>query len=381
MQAGHLKVTPPRECANKFAPAGGRPLGCSHAPCSSKSRSFRGVGALPPVEWPLPETTYSLSALPELRTAASTLAGCALTVGNFDGVHRGHQRIVQRLAREAASDAKRVALTFEPHPVRFFRPDAAPFRLTTPPQKLLLLRHYGIHAPVTLQFDRDLSNLEPEAFVRDVLAGIFAPSLVVVGYDFNFGKNRRGNPELLLKELADLGIRGAVQTAVTDDEIVISSTRLRQAVRAGDVGLARRLLARPYALLGRVVEGAGRGRALGFPTANLSPLNELLPAFGVYASILEVADERWRSITNLGVRPTFGGGDVTAETFVLDERAPDDLQLYGRGVAVHLIEHLREERKFPSPAALVAQIEQDIERCRAILEAEAGGDIVPQSGL
>lgn len=314
--------------------------------------------------------------------AVSPANGTVLTIGNFDGLHAGHQAIISDITAIAARrGVSTTALTFEPHPVRYFRPEAELFRLTTPAQKTMLLRHYGVENPVVLRFDAELAGIEAEAFVSDVLIGAFKPSFVVVGYDFNFGRQRRGTPELLRDICEAAGIDVLIQEAVDVGEAVVSSTRVRQAIRAGGLDEARQMLGRPYAVLGRVVHGEGRGRVLGFPTANLLPEEVVLPPNGVYASYLEVAGETgrvFRSITNIGVRPTFDEGSRTIETFVLDEDDVD-LDLYGEPCALHLTAFLREERRFPSPRELVAQIHEDIARCTALQAADAGADLVPQA--
>ncbi len=314
--------------------------------------------------------------------AVSPANGTVLTIGNFDGLHAGHQAIisdVEAIARRRG--AATTALTFEPHPVRYFRPEAEVFRLTTPAQKTMLLRHYGVDNPMVLRFDAELAGIEPEAFVRDVLIGAFQPSFVVVGYDFNFGHRRRGTPEMLRDICEGAGLEVMIQDAIDVGDAVVSSTRVRQAIREGALDSARQMLGRPYAVLGRVVHGEGRGRVLGFPTANLLPEEVVLPPNGVYASYLEVAGATgrlFRSITNIGVRPTFDEGSRTIETFVLDEEDVD-LDLYGEPCALHLTAFLREERRFPSPRELVAQIHADIARCGELQASDARTDLVPQA--
>ncbi len=316
---------------------------------------------------------------------ARPFRGGALTIGNFDGVHVGHQAIVRRACDHAqAHDVASVALTFEPHPVRFFRPESPAFRLTTPSQKRLLLSHYGIKSPTVIKFDRSLARLEPEAFIDSVVIDAFQPKLVVVGYDFNFGRDRRGAPALLAERCRSASVPVEIQAPVEASAGVVSSTRIRKAIRAGDVDQVRSLLARPYALIGRVAAGAGRGKGLGIPTANLDPDSSLLPANGVYATRLEVSGDAggptvYEAITNIGVRPTFGEERVVVETLVLDESAPADLQLYGARVGVHLLTRLREERAFPSPADLLTQIDVDVARCKALHAMDACDDLVPQA--
>lgn len=321
----------------------------------------------------------SILTLDDLQSRAGPWRGCALTIGNYDGVHRGHQALLRRVAEAArVRDVPALALTFSPHPVRFFRPDADPFQLTTREQKCALLRHYGIDQSLVIQFDTRLSQLEPAAFVGRVLQESLAPSVVVVGYDFAFGRGAAGTAETLQDLLGSDGVVTHIVPEFTLGAEVVSSTRIRDALDNGDVDRARGLLGHTHALVGRVAHGAGRGRGLGFPTANVRVENERLPANGVYATLLETDEQRWEAITNIGVRPTFGNGDVTVESFVLDPQAPDDLDLYGRRVAVHLLAYLREERRFPSSDALIEQIELDIDVCRQHLAEDELADFAPQ---
>jgi riboflavin kinase/FMN adenylyltransferase len=307
-------------------------------------------------------------------------SGCALTIGNFDGVHRGHRAILEHIRATATQHNNvAVAITFEPHPVRFFRPQAAPFRLTTPSQKLTLLRRFGVDHPLFLKFDTSVAELEPEIFVRDVLLARFDPALAVVGYDFNFGKGRRGTPELLQTLFREAGREAHLQPAVHVEGQVVSSTRVRHAVGQGDVAEARALLGRPYALVGRIAPGAGRGHVLGFPTSNLACENELWPANGIYAGYLEVAGQLWAAATNIGVRPTFGESLRIVESFVFDRRAPADLDLYGQPVALHLTHRLRDELKFDAVDDLIAAMHQDVAQCQALLDVDDPSDVVPQA--
>ena len=226
-----------------------------------------------------------------LEEAAGQWSECVLSVGNFDGVHRGHQAILKRLSAAGRElGLPTVVVTFEPHPVEFFRPERPPFRLTNGPQKLKLLRHYGVDVPVVLAFDEALSSLEPEVFARRCLFDALKPRQVLVGYDFHFGKDRRGNPERLLAVGLDAGVQVEVQRAIEGEGGVISSSRVRRLVAGGELDAVRALLRRPFAIQGTVVRGAGRGTGLGFPTANVAPAICLLPATGVYATYLEDGD-------------------------------------------------------------------------------------------
>jgi len=313
-----------------------------------------------------------------LLARGQDLSGCVLTIGNFDGVHVGHQQILGLLSRRADElGTCSVALTFEPHPVRFFRPEAAPFRLSNWTYRRALLAHYGVQHPLAIQFDELLSGLEPERFVNEVVIDAFSPAEVVIGYDFNFGKQRRGTPELLTALCRDAGVNVTVQAPVETDGQTVSSTLIREVLASGDIASARRFLGRPPVLFGEVVAGAGRGTGMGFPTANIKTEGLRLPASGVYACMLNWNQQTFKAITNIGHRPTFNETGVTIESFVFDDCAPGDLNLYGEHVSVHLINRLRDEMKFPDKNALISQIQEDLVQCKAVLEADSVRDLIP----
>jgi len=302
-----------------------------------------------------------------LARRAERLPGSVLTLGNFDGAHLGHQAIVRRAvarAREAAGLA--VALTFEPHPVAVLAPARAPLMLQTLHDRLASLAGLGIDVTVVQRFTRAFAALDPEAFVRDFLLRHLELAHVVVGYNVNFGRDRAGTSETLRTLGARLGfgveVVGPVATAGDGEQV--SSTRLRALLQAGDMPRARALLGRPYALRGRVVVGDRRGRALGFPTANLHlRAGLLLPPDGVYAVGVEVDGRAHEGVLNIGVRPTFAGKRRTIEVHVLDFGR----DLYRRWLVVKVIERLRGEQAFSGPEALRAAIARDVERARRVL--------------
>ena len=306
-----------------------------------------------------------------------------VTIGNFDGVHRGHQALLERAGELAAGlepRARVVTLTFEPHPVRFFRPGREPFELTTLRQRLDLLAAHGAAAAMVLTFDEELSQLEPEAFVDQILVEALGTRGVVVGQGFRFGHERAGTTEVIEQLGQERGFELAVCEPVERHGQVISSTRIREHVRAGRVDQIPALLTRPYRIWGRVVRGDARGRELGYPTANVASENELLPADGIYTTTL-TAGQPWGelpSITYIGQRPTYEEEATpgrTVETFVLGWPAGESLDLYERRVGIAFHEHLRPDRAFESSEALVAQMEQDVARARAwhgLDEGEAG---------
>lgn len=298
-----------------------------------------------------------------LADASAHLKAPVVTIGNFDGAHRGHQAVFERVRALAdARETEAVALTFTPHPVRFFRPEMPPFRLTTDTQKAQLMGRYGLDAVVLLPFDQALAGLTPKEFVQTVLRDGLHACRVVVGEGFAFGKGRAGRTDDLIKLCALENIEVEIATDIELGDAEISSTRVRKALAAADIADVTRMLGRPYQIEGTVVTGDQRGRDLGFPTANIDSPNPLLPANGIY--ITELTVERLgklRSLTSIGTRPTFNGEDVRVETFVLaGEADPTDLDLYGELVQLDFIKHLRSEAKFDSAEALVEQMNDDV---------------------
>lgn len=297
-----------------------------------------------------------------------------VTVGNFDGLHVGHQAILRTVTRRAAAlDGRAVVYTFEPHPRKVLRPDDPPRLLATLEQKLELLERYGADVVVVEPFDRNFASLTPERFVRQVLHARLGPVEVYVGYDFRFGRDREGSMRTLTELGPRLGFAVTIIPEVTIGERDVNSTRIRELLGQGRVEEAAPLLGRPYAVRGRVVEGDRRGRSLGFPTANLGAENEILPEVGVYAGRLCLLDDgkpdagsEFDAVTNVGRRPTFKDSDpVLAEAHLLDF----DGELYGRRVELSFLAHLRAERRFPDVDALRRQIAADAQEARRRLAA------------
>lgn len=289
-----------------------------------------------------------------------------LALGNFDGLHRGHMKIVERVRRRAEErGGVAVALTFDPHPTRVVRPDKAPKLLMTNAQKLEALEQAGIDDVAIVPFTRELSQWRPEEFVERVLVDWLHVAEVWVGANFLFGHDRTGNFSLLRLLGARYGFRTEKIDPVRYKEFVVSSTRIRRLVSEGRVDEAAALLGREYCIDGKVVPGDGRGRDLGFPTANLETANELLPPSGVYATLLLVDGVIHLAITNIGVRPTFGDTyAAVVETHVFDL----DHDLYGRRVRLAFVQRMRDERAFESPRALREQIETDCRHARALFD-------------
>ncbi|MBL8135965.1 MAG: riboflavin biosynthesis protein RibF, partial [Acidobacteria bacterium] len=242
-----------------------------------------------------------------------------LALGNFDGLHRGHQKIVERIRRSAADrGATALVLTFDPHPPRVVRPDKAPPLLMTMPQKVAALEKAGLHGVAVVRFTEAFSQLSPDQFVRQVLVDWLRVSEVWVGADFLFGHERAGTFSVLRTLGTQYGFRAEKIDPVRYKEFVVSSTRIRRLVAEGRVDEAGALLGHHYTIDGTITAGAGRGRTLGFPTANLSTDNELVPPTGVYATTAELHGTRWPAVTNIGVRPTFeAAGAVAVETHIL----------------------------------------------------------------
>ena len=289
---------------------------------------------------------------------ARVLAGVALALGNFDGVHLGHRA----LFKEAAEHGRPGALTFEPHPGKVLQPELAPRLITPLPRKLQLLEGAGLDAVVVLPFTLAFASTPARDFER-MLFDRAAVRAVVVGRDYTYGAQRAGTVSTLTGAAMARGAVVAVVEPVTVNGVVASSSRIREYILEGRVGAARALLGRPFDLDGVVVKGDGRGRSIGFPTANVDTHGELLPASGVYAVRMRTG-ERWHGgAANIGTKPTFGGSAVTVEVHLLDWSA----DLYGQEVRVEFLERLRAERRFPSVSELTAQIQRDVEEARVVL--------------
>jgi riboflavin kinase/FMN adenylyltransferase len=290
------------------------------------------------------------------------LQGGIVALGNFDGFHLGHQAVVGRAVARAFHERRPVLVaTFEPHPVRFFRPDVPPFRLTTLDQRERLFAHAGADAMLVFEFGAALASMDAEAFVADVLAQQIGAAGVVTGDDFSFGKGRTGDVALLtsLGERHDVAAEAVAQVLIEGERV--SSGRVREALVAGETGPATRLLSRDYAIEGVVQPGDRRGRELGFPTANIELADYQRPKYGIYAVrvTLDANEQHGGSehpgVASLGVRPTFDPPRELLEAHLLDFNG----DLYGRKMEVALHAFIREERKFDSVEALVAEMKRD----------------------
>ena len=289
-----------------------------------------------------------------------------LALGNFDGVHRGHRKILDRLCRVASErSATSVVMTFDPHPPRVVRPDKAPPLLMTTAQKLEAIEAAGVRGTAIVRFTHEMSQWDPEAFVKTVLVDWLRVSEVWVGANFLFGRDRAGTFSLLRTLGPRYGFNAEKIDPVRYKDFVVSSTRIRRLIGEARVDEAGALLGHQYFIDGTVVRGDQRGRTIGFPTANIATDNELLPANGVYATTASVSGVVYPSVTNIGVRPTVdNSGRVSVETHIFGF----DRDLYGASMRVGFVQRLRDERKFDSLDALRAQIEDDCGRARVLFE-------------
>jgi riboflavin kinase/FMN adenylyltransferase len=295
----------------------------------------------------------------------------AVTVGNFDGVHRGHQALVAAAVEDArAAGGSAVVLTFDPHPSRVLAPDRAPSALMTVAQKAEALQSLGVQRLAVLPFTLELSHESPEEFARLALHQALAARTVVVGFNFRFGRGRAGDLKVLEELGRKLRFRVHGLPPVLHDGEPISSTRIREALARGAVEAAAELLGRPFWVDGPVVRGFQRGRTLGAPTANVDPENEALPGAGVYACWARILDnpapELIPAVVNIGRRPTFGGVGTTVEAHLLSFEE----DLYGRRLRLEFVQRLREEQAFPDAEALRDQIRRDIAAAGRVLEKE-----------
>jgi riboflavin kinase / FMN adenylyltransferase len=291
--------------------------------------------------------------------------GTALTIGNFDGVHLGHQHLVRFLIeRASAAGLQPGAVTLYPDPVRVLRPQEPMQYLTSLEERLELLRELGLDFVVPLTFTSELAETAPKTFVA-VLREELDLRLLIMGPDNAFGRNREGSPESMSELGSELGFEVAVMPApLSTDQITVSSTAIRTALATGDLPTVEALLGRPYSLRGPVVHGEERGRTLGFPTANIGvTADRALPAFGVYATWAFVGERRYQSATSIGVRPQFDGEHPSVETFIFDFNE----DLYDQTLRIELVERLRPELKFESVDVLVRQMHADVELSREIL--------------
>ncbi|MDX2156821.1 MAG: bifunctional riboflavin kinase/FAD synthetase [Hyphomicrobiaceae bacterium] len=305
------------------------------------------------------------------ETLPPHLRGAAIAIGNFDGVHRGHQALIAR-ARERAADAPRHgashlagAMVFEPHPREFFHPERRHFRLTTLEQKLALFERYGLDLTVVVPFDKRLAGLDAQSFVADVLVGGLNVGHVVIGYDFMFGRDRMGSARDIERAGAEMGFGVSVIPPVAEGGEVISSSAIRSEIAQGDVRGAAEMLGHWWVVAGEVVGGFKKGTGMGFPTANIVLPRSTPLAYGIYAVFVDALGRRHQGAAYLGTRPTFDNGPPVLEVFLFDF----DADLYGKKIEVSFVEFIRPDKRFEGMEALVVQMDKDCAAARQLLAA------------
>jgi riboflavin kinase/FMN adenylyltransferase len=310
-----------------------------------------------------------LQVLPGSAALSRRLIRPVVTIGSFDGIHLGHRSILATVVTRArALDGTATVVTFDPHPRKVLQAERGPSLLSTKEQRLELIAEAGIDVTILEPFTAAFARMPPERFVRDYLHAGLSPLEVYVGYDFRFGRDREGSMRLLTELGPRLGFAVTIIPEVTIDGEDVNSTRIRELITEGDLATAGRLLGRPYALRGEVSHGDRRGRTLGFPTLNLAPENELLPASGVYAGRVRFLDDGepgkgavFGAVSNVGRRPTFDAGEtLVCESHLLGF----DADAYGRRIEVSFLSRIRPERRFPGVDALRSQIAADVEETR-----------------
>ena len=302
------------------------------------------------------------------------LAGAVVALGNFDGLHRGHQSVLAQ-ARALADQLHRPAafLTFDPHPRQFFRPDAPLFCLTPPPLKAAIAQHLGLQGMITLPFDQALAQTGAQVFIEQLLISGIGVGGLVIGHDFHFGKGREGSPAMIEAIGRRLGLPVVVVPALKSQDEPVSSSAIRAALQAGDLRQAAALLGYRWIVRGPVQHGDKRGRTLGYPTANMSLLDACRLPFGIYAVRMAVAGRVHDGVASFGSRPTFDNGAPRLETYLFDFAG----DLYDQVVDVEWVDFIRPEAKFDSVEALIAQMDQDSAAARRILATAGGRSLLP----
>jgi len=303
-----------------------------------------------------------LRSIPELERLRGPLF---LAIGVFDGVHRGHQAVISTSAdHAAASKGTPVVVTFDPHPEKVLRPQAAPHLLSATEHKIALIRALGVEHLLVITFDKQFAATEPEDFVQKLVIHSRPLREICVGHEWSFGKNRRGNLDLLKKLGAKFNFDVVGIPPVKINNAVVSSTAIRQAIEKGDLAKAAEMLGREYTILGTVTRGDNLGKKIGFPTANLSAHSEQFPPNGVYVAEARIDGELYRGVINLGIRPTVSSGksERVLEIHLFDFNR----DIYGHDVEVRFLKFLRPEKKFQDLDTLVEQIRQDVEQARQL---------------
>jgi riboflavin kinase/FMN adenylyltransferase len=307
----------------------------------------------------------NMKAFSDIEDQQLSMIGSVVTLGNFDGIHLGHQALL----RHTVEEAKRlgypsIVLTFEPHPLKVLAPERAPRLLLTYQDKLDLFQAYGVDIVIAQRFDRQFASITAEDFVRRFLVGRLRTKKLWVGRDLRFGQGRKAGTEDLMRVAPEVGFQVGVVEPILSNGVRISSSRIRELIEAGGVDEVQPMLGRYHFVSGRVVTGAGRGRKLGFPTANILSQTEVVPSNGIYATLIEVKNRRWLSVSSIGVNPTFGDGPRTLESFIFDLKT----DIHGESVKLSFVKRIRDEQKFATVEDLIAQMHGDVDQAKAIFK-------------
>ncbi len=308
-----------------------------------------------------------MSIITDLSELKSPIQNPVLTIGNFDGVHKGHLALFERVKQIAKEiNGSSVVMTFDPHPIKVLSNGNGPPVITPTPQKLRLIKEAGIDIILCLPFTKEFANIPAKDFVEKILVEKIGVKYVVVGYDYSFGKNRQGNIEFLKKMAQRYQFKVEVVEPVSINGIIVSSTKIRKLVQEGKLEEAKLLLGRNYQVTGTVISGKNRGaRILGYPTANLKLIDELTPKVGVYAVKVHIDNEVYKGVANIGYNPTFGNGAFSVETHIIGFNR----NILGKEIIVEFVKRLRDEKKFESPSELAEQIKKDIQEAQKVLNA------------
>ncbi len=306
----------------------------------------------------------------DLSKIAEKFTKTVITLGNFDGLHLGHRELIRMVVNRAReTGALSLVVTFRPHPLKILAPEKCPPLISIYEEKIKFLEELGIDVLVKIPFTLEFSGMPPEDFVKKILCDLLGAKEIFVGYNYRFGKGRQGNIRTLRELGEKLGfIVNEVEQVSLNGE-VISSSKIRQLLKGGEVEHASSLLGRTYAVTGIVVKGDARGRDLGFPTANIVPKHAIIPAEGVYAARLFVRDKLYDGIANIGRRPTFHKKDLTIEVHIFDF----DEDLYTEEVSLYFVKRIRQEKRFKNAGELISQIRSDIEKAKKILSKHPVG--------
>jgi riboflavin kinase / FMN adenylyltransferase len=294
-----------------------------------------------------------------------SMSGSVVTMGNFDGIHLGHQTLIRKTVEESKQlGYLSTVLTFEPHPLKVLAPERAPLLILSYEDKMALLQAFGVDIVIAQSFDRQFASIAPDDFVRRFLVDRLKIRKLWVGRDLRFGQSRRGGIKDLVRLAPDGGFEVGVLDPILLNGVRISSSRIRQLVQEGRVDEAQPMLGRYHFVSGRVVTGHHRGRDLGFPTANILSQTEVVPLDGIYATLIQIRNKQWQSVSSIGVNPTFGDGPRTIESFILDF----DSEIYDETVKLSFVKRIREEKKFGMVKDLIEQMHQDVEGAKAIFK-------------